>query len=186
MPPAATGIRFKTKLLQPEVPLKGAPAFLVLPASASARLPTRSALTVEGTINGHAFRALLQPDGQKSHWLGVTAAMLKGAAVRAGEEVELELAPSKKEVETAVPVDLRKALAGAPKAKALWSEITPTARRDWIQWIVSAKQAETRARRISGACDMLAGGKKRVCCFDRSGYYSKGMSAPKARRQEST
>ena len=38
----------------------------------------------------------------------------------------------------------------------------------------SAKQAETRARRIRNACEMLAGGKKRVCCFDRSGYYSKG------------
>lgn len=179
----ATVIRFKARLLQPEKPAKGA-AFLVLPAAASAKLRTRSALTVEGTINGHVFRAVLQPDGQKSHWLHVTAAMLKGAASRAGEDVAVELAPSAKEIETKVPPDLRKALAGSPKAKALWSDITPTARRDWIQWIVSAKQAETRARRISNACDMLAGGKRRVCCFDRSGFYSKGMSAPKAVMKE--
>jgi hypothetical protein len=181
MPADATAIRFKAKLLQPEDPVKGMPAFLVLPAGASAKLRTRSALTVEGTLNDFSFRALLQPDGQKSHWLGVTPAMLKGAAARAGDEVSVEIVPSKKELETPVPADLRKALADTPKAKALWSEITPTARRDWIQWITSAKQAETRDRRISGACDMLAGGKKRVCCFDRSGYYSKGMSAPKAR-----
>jgi hypothetical protein len=56
----------------------------------------------------------------------------------------------------------------------------PAARRDWIFWISTAKQAETRVRRIANACDMLAKGKRRVCCFDRSGYYSKGLSAPTA------
>ena len=174
----ASPIRFKARLLRPEKPAKA--AFLVLPAAASARLRTRSAVTVEGTINGQAFRAVLQPDGQRGHWLSVTAAMLKAAAARAGDEVAVELAESATQIETRVPTDLRKALAAAPKAKALWSDITPTARRDWIQWIVSAKQAETRARRIRNACDMLAGGKRRVCCFDRSGFYSKAMSAPRA------
>jgi hypothetical protein len=180
-PSTADRIRFKAKLLQPETPLKGVPAFIVLPADASAKLPTRSALTVEGAINGHAFRAVLQPDGQKSHWLPVTGAMLKGAAARVGNVVMLDIVPSKKDLETRVPTDLRKALSEAPSAAALWSQITPVARRDWIQWITSAKQAETRARRVSNACDMLASGKKRVCCFDRSGFYSKAMSAPKAR-----
>jgi hypothetical protein len=177
----APRIRFQAKLLQPEIPTKGLSAFLVLPAEASGKLPTRSALTVEGAINGHAFRAVLQPDGQKSHWLEVTAAMLKGAGASVGDMVTLDIAPSKKELETKVPADLRKALAESPKAAALWSTITPVARRDWIQWITSAKRAETRARRINNACDMLAGGKKRVCCFDRSGFYSKAMSAPRAR-----
>jgi hypothetical protein len=177
----APGIRFQAKLLQPEIPIKDLRAFLVLPAKASGKLPTRSAVTVEGAINGHAFRAVLQPDGQKSHWLGLTAAMLKGAGASAGDTVTLEITPSDKELETKIPADLRAALAASPKAAALWSAITPVSRRDWIQWITSAKRAETRARRINNACDMLAGGKKRVCCFDRSGFYSKAMSAPKAR-----
>ena len=33
---------------------------------------------------------------------------------------------------------------------------------------------------IVNACQMLAGGKRRVCCFDRSGYYSKSFGAPQA------
>jgi len=40
-------------------------------------------------------------------------------------------------------------------------------------WITSAKQAEKRKRRIENACSMLAAGKRRVCCFDRSGIYNK-------------
>jgi len=39
------------------------------------------------------------------------------------------------------------------------------ARRDWIFSISSAKQPETRRRRIEKACDMLTSGKRRLCCF---------------------
>jgi uncharacterized protein YdeI (YjbR/CyaY-like superfamily) len=105
----------------------------------------------------------------------------EAAGAHAGAVVTLEIAPAAKESEPTVPAELRKALAAAaPKAGALWSDITPNARRDWIHWITSAKQEETRARRIKNACSMLAAGKRRVCCFDRSGFYSKSLSAPKA------
>jgi hypothetical protein len=33
---------------------------------------------------------------------------------------------------------------------------------------------------VDKACAMLASGKKRVCCFDPSGYYSKSLNAPEA------
>jgi hypothetical protein len=34
--------------------------------------------------------------------------------------------------------------------------------------------------RVIGACDRLASGKRRVWCFDPSGYYSKSLAAPLA------
>ncbi|CAM5359980.1 YdeI/OmpD-associated family protein [Rhodanobacter lindaniclasticus] len=79
-----------------------------------------------------------------------------------------------------MPPDLRKALDATPDARAVWDATTTIARVDWIHWIVSAKQASTRAQRVANACDMLAGGKRRVCCFDPSGYYSKAWAAPEA------
>ena len=105
----------------------------------------------------------------------------EAAGAEAGDAVTLDIAPAAEEPEPTVPSDLRNALAAAaPKARALWSDLTPIARRDWVHWITSAKQLETRARRIKNACSMLAAGKRRVCCFDRSGFYSKSLSAPKA------
>ena len=155
--------------------------FLILPKNASAKLPSRGMTSVEGTINGFPFQATLEPDGQKSHWLKVDRKLREAAGAEAGDVVTLEIAPVAEEPEPEVPADLRKALAAAaPKARAVWSDITPIARRDWIHWIISAKQPETRARRIKNACSMLAAGKRRVCCFDRSGFYSKSLSAPKA------
>ncbi|MDE2307132.1 MAG: DUF1905 domain-containing protein [Xanthomonadaceae bacterium] len=173
-------IRFKTKLLRPAAPKGAAWTFLVLPAQASGKLPARGMVTVDGTLDGHPFQATLQPDGRGSHWLKVDRALGEAAGVAAGDRVALAVAPVATEPEPRVPPDLRKALAARPEARAPWDDITPVARRDWIHWIGSGKQAETRARRILAACDMLASGKRRACCFDRSGIYSKAFSAPEA------
>ena len=175
-------IRFKAKLFRPAEGEKGESwTFLTLPKDASAKLPSRGMTAIEGTINGFAFQAVLEPDGQKSHWLRVDRKLGEAASAVAGDVVTLEIAPAADEPEPTVPADLRKALAAAPKARALWSDITPIARRDWIHWIVSAKQAETRARRIRNACSILAAGKRRPCCFDRSGMYDKSLSCPAPR-----
>ncbi|MDQ6938584.1 MAG: YdeI/OmpD-associated family protein [Verrucomicrobiota bacterium] len=177
-----TKIRFKAKLVRPaESEKTGSWTFLILPKEASAKLPSRGITPVKGTINDFPFQASLEPDGQKSHWLKVDRKLSKSAGADAGDIVTLEIASAGKETEAAVPPDLKKALTTAsPKTRAVWSDITPNARQDWIHWITSAKQEETRARRIKNACSMLAAGKRRVCCFDRSGFYSKSMSAPKA------
>jgi Bacteriocin-protection, YdeI or OmpD-Associated/Domain of unknown function (DUF1905) len=181
-PEAASKIRFSATLLRPKATAKAFSwTFLTLPKEASAKLPSRGMTSVEGTFNGLAFQATLEPDGQGGHWLKVDRKMREKAGVEAGEVVTLEIAPVAEEPEPRVPADLRKALAAAPSgARNVWSDITPIARRDWIHWIVSAKQAETRARRIRTACDMLAKGKRRPCCFDRSGMYDKSLRCPGA------
>ncbi|HEY4440377.1 MAG TPA: YdeI/OmpD-associated family protein [Candidatus Elarobacter sp.] len=174
-------IRFKARLLAPAEPAKGGSwLFLTVPKSASAKLPSRGMTSVEGTINDAPFAATLEPDGQGSHWLKVPRTLREAAGADAGDVVALEIAPARTQPEPKVPPDLRKVLVADPTARASWSELTTIARRDWIQWIVSAKKPETRARRIERTCDMLASGKRRVCCFDRSGIYSKGFSSPVA------
>jgi Domain of unknown function (DUF1905)/Bacteriocin-protection, YdeI or OmpD-Associated len=176
----AASIRFKAKLLRSAAALKsGSWAFITVPRLASARLPSRGMTTVEGSLNGFSFRATLEPDGRKGHWLKVNEKLRKAAGMSVGDSATLEIVPAAKQLESRMPPDLRKALAGAPQARVVWLDISAIARRDWIQWIVSAKLPQTRARRISNACDMLASGKRRVCCFDRSGFYSKALGAPK-------
>ena len=78
---------------------------------------------------------------------------------------KMKAKPAGEESEAKVPTDLRKALTAAPKAKAQWTDLTPIARRDFISWLDSAKQLETRKRRIERACSMLAEGKRRPCCY---------------------
>lgn len=152
--------------------------FLRLPSAASKKLPSRGMVSVEGTLNGAAFRATLEPDGDGGHWLKIPKAMRLKAKAEPGNTVTLEITPVDKEPEPKMPADLRSALATAPSAKKAWSTLTPAARRDWIHWIISPKQAATRAKRIATTCSMLIAGKRRPCCFDRSGMYSKSLSCP--------
>ena len=179
---AASKIRFSATLLWPKAAEKVADwTFLTLPKEASSKLPARSMVSVEGALNGIHFRATLDPDGQGGHWLKVERKLREAAGAAAGDIVTLEIAPVAEEPEPSLPADLRKALAAAPpKAREVWSDITPVARRDFIHWITSGKRAETRVKRIETACDMLAKGKRRPCCFDRSGMYDKSLSCPVA------
>jgi Bacteriocin-protection, YdeI or OmpD-Associated/Domain of unknown function (DUF1905) len=159
-------IRFSAKLFRPKATDKTESwTLLTLPKNASAKLPSRVMTMVEGTINSFPFRAALEPDGKGSHWLRVNKAMHDAAGADAGDTVTVEITRAGEEPEVRVPMDLRKALAAAPMALAGWEDITSMARRDWIFSISSAKQPETRRRRIQKACDMLASGKRRLCCF---------------------
>lgn len=173
--------RFEAKIVRPAKPGGDTSwAFVVLPKDASAILPRRGRTTIDGAINGHAFQATLEPDGQLSHWLKVNDDLRRSAGVEVGDVVTLEIMPVDQEPNPEVPEDLQNALDATPEAQAAWLDTTAIARLDWVHWIESAKQARTRAKRIDNACDMLGSGKRRVCCFDQSGYYSKSFSAPAA------
>src|SRR5690606_9043151 len=126
-------VRFRTKLLRPAEPAGAAGCVRRLPAAASARLPSRGLVTVEGTLDGAPFTATLQPDGEGGHWLKVEPALREAAGADPGATVTLEIAPVEKEPEPEVPEDLRAALEAHPAALATWKDITPVARRVWLQ-----------------------------------------------------
>ena len=57
--------------------------------------------------------------------------------------------------------DFARALAGNAKAKAVLDGFSPSAQRDYLEWISEAKHDATRAKRIATAVEWLAEGKKR-------------------------
>lgn len=172
---------FKATLQQPATPGHNESwTFVLLPKDASDILPRRGRTTVDGAVNGVPFREILEPDGQLSHWLKVSDDLRVAAGARVGDVVTIDMAPVEEEPDPEVPPDIRKALNESPEAQATWEETTAIARLDWIHWITSAKQAKTRAKRIVDACQMLSSGKRRVCCFDQSGFYSKAFKPPQS------
>lgn len=62
--------------------------------------------------------------------------------------------------------DLKRALLAAPEALALWQDITPLARNEWICWITSARKAETRALRVVKGISKMRAGMRRPCCWE--------------------
>ena len=122
----------------------------------------------EGTVNGSHFQIPLEPDGQGSHWLRINAVMHKASGADAGDTVTLVIQPMKDWPEPVVPVDVKKALLASPKAQEVWMDSTPMARWDWLRWIGSSANPDTRKKRIGVACSKLKGEMRRPCCFNRS------------------
>ena len=156
-------IHFESKLFK-----IGSWTILKLPESASTKLPSRALTMIKGTINGFRFQAPLEPDGKGSHWFRVDETLRKAAHVKAGDNVRLEIEPTKEWIEPEVPEDLKKALSTSKKAEDLWMDITPNARWDWVRWIRAVKTAETRQKHIEVALSKLNKGRRRPCCFNRN------------------
>jgi hypothetical protein len=141
---------------------------LRLPETASAKLPSRGMTLVEGTINGFRSKIVLEPDGKGGHWFRVDSGLHEAAHINSGGTVEIAVEPSKAWPEPEIPADLNQALASDPQANALWEEITPMARWDWLRWIRATNNRETRSRRIEVALSKLKAGERRPCCFNRN------------------
>ena len=159
---AVPTIRFDATLYT----LDGA-TILRLPGKASEKLPSRGQVAVRGTIQGHEFETVLEPDGSWGHWMRVDEELQQAAGVGAGDTATLVIESSRDWPEPNVPQDLETALAAAPQTiQDLWRDITPMARWEWVRWVNATKNPDTRRRRVEVSISKMDSGKRRPCCFN--------------------
>ena len=138
-----------------------------LPQTASGQLPSRGQVAVQGTINGHEFQSVLEPDGSFGHWMKIDRKLQLSAAVSAGDTATLAVEPTKNWPEPVVPQDLQAALTAAPqKIQDIWKDITPMARWEWVRWVKATNNPATRKRRVEVSISKMNSGKRRPCCFN--------------------
>ncbi|HEX7632906.1 MAG TPA: YdeI/OmpD-associated family protein [Candidatus Saccharimonadales bacterium] len=160
-------VRFKATVQKPDTAISPL-QLVILPKDASAKLPSRGMVNVEGALNDIRFQVVLQPDGQGSHWFVISKALRQASNIDVGDVITLEIEPTKHWPEPVVPKDLKDALAADQQAQALWLGITPMARWDWLNWMGSVKLPKTLRERPEKLCSMLKAGKRRPCCFNRA------------------
>jgi Domain of unknown function (DUF1905)/Bacteriocin-protection, YdeI or OmpD-Associated len=142
---------------------------LRLPEDASRQLPSRGQVAVRGSINGHEFRTVLEPDGLRGHWLKVDEELQRAAGISAGDGADWTIEAVRDWPEPDVPSDLAAALAAAPpRIREIWDDITPMARWEWVRWVNATANPATRRRRVEVSISKMDGGKRRPCCFDLS------------------
>jgi hypothetical protein len=165
------GVTKRTATIRCEATLSaiGDSTIVRLPANASAELPSRGQVALRGTINDVEFETVLEPDGTRGHWMRVDSTLQRAAGVKSGDVATLVLEPTTEWPEPAVPSDLQAALTAAPdEIQALWQEITPMARWEWVRWVNATRNPDTRKRRVEVTISKMSNGKRRPCCFDLS------------------
>ena len=152
-------------------------AIVQLPRDASARLPSRGQVAVRGTVNGRDFDTVVEPDGSSGHWIRLDAKLQKAVALRLGETAALEIQAVREWPEPTLPEDFAAALAGAPKRiQAIWHDITPMARWEWVRWVNATRNPQTRKRRVEVSIAKMEAGKRRPCCFNLAGCTDPDLS----------
>ncbi len=78
-----------------------------------------------------------------------------------GTAIKPKAAPRAPKADIPMPDDFAAGLAAVQGAQPNYEAFPPGARREYLEWITTAKAEATRAKRIAQACDWIAEGKKR-------------------------
>ncbi|MFV0466828.1 MAG: YdeI/OmpD-associated family protein [Lachnospiraceae bacterium] len=140
-------------------------ALIRLPKNISELLPTRGMVMANVQIRDHHFTVPLEPDGAFSHWFFVPNALL--STLDPTSEIELSMSLCTDWPEPEMPLDMQEAIL-SEHLEAEWEKVTVKAKWEWIRWVRSTENPQTRSKRVLVMCSKLSQGKRRPCCFDTS------------------
>ncbi|GAM44900.1 hypothetical protein NSK11_contig00011-0046 [Nocardia seriolae] len=144
-------MKFRTHVEPPE-PMRG----LEVPPEVVAALGEGARPPVTITINGHSWQSRVAIMRGR-HLLGLSNANRQAAGVEIGEEVEVELELDTQPRVVVEPPDFARALDDDPAARAAYDNLSHSRKRQHVHAIESAKQPDTRRRRIEKAIATLRG-----------------------------
>ncbi|OJV63808.1 MAG: hypothetical protein BGO41_00455 [Clostridiales bacterium 38-18] len=138
---------------------------LKLPRNISEQLPTRGLVLATGTLNQASINFPFEPDGNGGHFYKLDDTNLDMKTLKAGDHVTVVFSLSKDGFEPPLPKDVETMLLNEG-LMAFWETLTVKARWEWIRWIRSTNNPETRKKRIGVAYSKMNHGSRRPCCFN--------------------
>jgi len=148
------GRRLMRKRFTAKVRLDGKTATsLEVPSSVVHALGPSRRPPVRITVGGHTYRTTVAAYGNQ-FFVPLNRENRTAAGVKAGDTVAvtIEIDDAIRVVE--VPDDFAKAMKA--KQRTFFDALAFSHQREYVQWIASAKRADTRARRVERAVEMLS------------------------------
>lgn len=115
---------------------------------------------VKGTINQKEFHASLGVRGGQ-YFMPLNKALQDQTRLKPGDHVRVSMEPDEAQVE-AMPEDFEQAIQKQPALQEFFESLTVFQRNTYVEWVSSAKKAETRATRIQDSLELLRSGQKQV------------------------
>jgi hypothetical protein len=105
-------------------------------------------------VNGFEYRSTIASIGGK-FLIPFSAARREETGIIGGDAIDVELTLDTAPRVVEVPDDLQKALDASPAAAAAWEKLSYSNRKGHVDGVLSARAAETRARRIAAIVTKL-------------------------------
>jgi len=105
-------------------------------------------------VNGFEYRSTIASMGGK-FLIPFSAARREESGIIGGDAIDVELTLDTAPRVVEVPDDLQKALNASPAVAAAWQKLSYSNRKGHVDGVLSARAAETRARRIAAIVTKL-------------------------------
>ncbi len=110
---------------------------------------------VQVTVAGYSYRTTVAPMGG-AFYVPLSGEHRAASGLAAGQEVDVRLELDDAPRETPLPDDLDAAL--DDDARAFFSALAPSHRKEWVRWVEEAKKPGTRAGRVAQIAERAAAG----------------------------
>jgi hypothetical protein len=114
---------------------------------------------IKASIDGEPYRGTLVRMGGPQHLLLVLKEIRTKIGKTFGDKVEVELEEDLEPRQVEIPPDLQAALEKDPQAQQLFSRLSYTHQKEYVNWVVEAKREQTRETRVQQTLKMLKEGK---------------------------
>lgn len=134
-------------------------AWVVFPHDLKTLYGIGNLVPVVVTFDGVEYRGIIAKMGPEPRLL-VRKDIRQQLGKHGGDSIQVTVMLDTQPRIVEVPHDVREALAGNPGSRATFDRLSYTYRKEYIHWITSAKLQAARQRRIAGAMQKLADGKR--------------------------
>jgi hypothetical protein len=130
-------------------------AYVKFPYSVEEEFGTKGQVRVQVTFDDFNYRGSLAKMGHSCHCVGLNKEVRKAIGKEAGDFVRVALQKDDAPRIVEVPADLDLLLNKNEKARILFDKLSFTHKKEYVQWIISAKKEETRRKRLEKTIAML-------------------------------
>ncbi len=137
-------IKFSAAIIDPG----GGGAYVEFPFDTEELFGTRGRIPVKVHFDGHPYHGTMLRYGTEKHIIIIIMKIREAIGKQAPEIVDVKVELDDKLREVIVPDDVKKRLERNQTALDTYNKLSYTHQKEYINWILEAKRAETRQNRI--------------------------------------
>ena len=132
----------------------GGGAFVEVPFDVEATFGSKRP-KVKALIEGVPYRGTLVRMGSENHILIILKSIREQVGKTFGDEIKVSVEADVEERVATVPAELKRVFKSDKEAKSAFEKLSYSHQKEYVKWIEEAKKAETRARRVEQAIQLL-------------------------------
>lgn len=135
-------------------------AYIEFPYDVQKEFGKKSQVKVKALFDGYEYRGSMVKMKTSCHIIGLNKKVRETIMKKAGDTVSVVITEDREERTVEIPDDLSAAFSENAQARIHFDKLSFTNRREYVEWITSARMKETRDSRVGKCIRFLLEGKK--------------------------